>query len=268
MTTNDPRDRQGDLGRWANEWAAKHEATTPFRPEDHPDDPDYNLYYPFLEADSEAFDEFMIKGDEIMGIDTETGLPIEETTIRTAAPLARTRDEAMLYLELHPCAQCGETATEWNNALSHDDGRPARRYYTTCPSCGAQREYLFRLAEPPLIPPADVPVLFGGRQPSELLDAGEWLRVADVCARAAVPAGAEESGRTHYDREARESLEVAVAAMDEVLKFIPENADAVPLSAFWTGDGQQVRAREPGRFERDRLLIVRSTYRNALASPR
>jgi hypothetical protein len=271
MTADDERARHQELGRWADEWAAKHEATTPFRPEDHPDDPDYNLYYTFLEADSDAFDEFMMKADQIMGIDTETGLPIDqagatEPSVRTAASLARTRDEAMLYLELHPCPRCGETEAHWDNTLANDDGWPARRYHAACPSCGTQREYLFRLPDRPLVPSPDTHVLFGGPEPSELLDAGEWLHVADVCARAAVPVGVDEYGRSRYDTEARESLEVAVAAMDEVLKFIPEDADEAPLSAFWTEAGQQVRAREPGRFERDRLLIVRSTYRNALSA--
>jgi hypothetical protein len=270
MTADDPRARQRDLARWADEWSAKHEATTPFRPEDHPDDPDYNLYYTFLEADADAFNEFMTKADQIMGTGTETGGPIDEgvgePVIRTASPLARTRDEAMLYLELHPCPECGETATQWNNALSHDDGWPARRYYTACPSCGTQREYLFRLPERALVPPANAHVLFGGPEPSQLLDAGEWLRVADICARAAGPVSVDDSGRSRYDEEARESLEVAVAAMDEVLKFIPEDADEAPLTAFWTETGQQVRAREPGRFQRDRLLVVRGSYRKALAT--
>lgn len=178
-------------------------------------------------------------------------------------PLARTRDEAMLFIEMRPC-DCGEADANWSNALTHDDGWPARRYYATCPSCGRSREFVFRLPERPLLPPADTAVVFGGPERSELLDAGEWLWLADHCARASVPVGRDDAGNTQFDEEGRESLEVAVAAMDEVMKFIPADADQAPPDAFWSDAGRQVRDREPGRFRRDRLNIVRDTYRDFL----
>jgi hypothetical protein len=178
-------------------------------------------------------------------------------------PMARSYDEAMVYMELRPCA-CGANTADWSNALTHDDGWPARRYYATCPSCGTQRQFVFRLPERPLLPPPDTKVLFGGPEHSELLDAGEWLWLADMCARSAVPVRRDESGRPRYDAEAQESLEVAVAAMDEVLKFIPVDVDVAPSSAFWSQAGRQVRDREPGRFRRDRLEVVRGSYWDAL----
>jgi hypothetical protein len=178
-------------------------------------------------------------------------------------PLARTYDEAMLFMELRPCA-CGAAAADWQNALTHDDGWPARRYYATCPSCGAERQFVFRLPERPLLPPPDIKVLFGGPERSELLDAGEWLWLADLSARAAVPVARDESGRPRFDADGADSLEVAIAAMDEVLKFIPEDADVVPPEGFWSDAGRQVRDREPGRFQRDRLDVVRGSYWNQL----
>jgi hypothetical protein len=162
-------------------------------------------------------------------------------------------------MQLRPCG-CGSTTAEWGNALTHDDGWPARRYFATCPSCAAERHFVFRLPERPLLPPPNISVLFGGPEHSELLDAGEWLWIADACARAAVPVGRDSSGGFRYDDSARESLEVAVAAMDEVLKFIPPDAEQVPISAFWSETGRQVRDREPGRFRRDRLAVVRGSY--------
>ncbi|MFC5834256.1 hypothetical protein [Nonomuraea insulae] len=164
--------------------------------------------------------------------------------------VARTRDEAHLYLDLHPCP-CGSVDTTWRSGLVSADGGPANRYSGTCGGCGAEREYVFGLPERPVMP-SGYPT-FGGEEPSQLLDAGEWLWVADLTA-GNVPVDDEA--------EARRTLAVATAAVEEVVKFIPPGADAVPDDGFWSRRGQEVRTAEPGRFELDRLLIVRDTYRD------
>jgi hypothetical protein len=167
--------------------------------------------------------------------------------------VARTRDEAHLYLDLHPCP-CGSVDTTWRSGLVSADGGPANRYSGTCGGCGAEREYIFGLPERPVMP-SGYPT-FGGEEPSQLLDAGEWLWVADLTA-GNVPVDDEA--------EARRTLAVATAAVEEVVKFIPPGADEVPDDGFWSRRGQEVRTAEPGRFELDRLLIVRDTYRDLVA---
>ncbi|NUP03160.1 MAG: hypothetical protein HOW59_35090, partial [Nonomuraea sp.] len=92
---------------------------------------------------------------------------------------------------------------------------------------------------------------FGGAEPSELLDAGEWLWVADLTA-SDVP--------VHDRAEARRVLRIATAAVEEVVKFVPPGAEAVPDDGFWSERGLGMRTAEPGRFQLDRLLIVRDTY--------
>ena len=82
--------RSQQLGRWYAEWEAKHEGSTPFRPEENADVDDYNLYSVVLEADPEAFAELMTGGRRIMGLDPDTGLPIE------SAPAASTEGEQRL----------------------------------------------------------------------------------------------------------------------------------------------------------------------------
>jgi hypothetical protein len=166
-------------------------------------------------------------------------------------------------MDMHPCEECGKSDAHWDSALTSDEGAPARRYSGRCPGCGSAREFVFRLPARPLLPgPGDV-VLFGAEEPSELLDAGEWLYVADVCAQAAAGGPGRESGSGLTD-EARESLIVAVAAMDEVLKFISEGRDEVPRAGFWSDRGRTLRQTEPGRFRRHPLLTMRNTYRAAL----
>ena len=114
---------------------------------------------------------------------------------------------------------------------------------------------MFRLPEPGSTPASADGVVFGGPEPSELLDAGEWLWVADLVA-GNIPADDPDS--------ARQALGIAAAAMDEILKFVPAGAGEVPDAAFWSRRGRRVRAEEPGRFQRDRLAIVRDSYRDQL----
>jgi glutathione S-transferase len=112
----------------------------------------------------------------------------------------------------------------------------------------------------PEIPPGDK---FGGSKLSELIDAGQYLAVADRAARL-VPGGAEALGH-EARREARWWMNRAVNALEEVLKFIPAAEDQVPQTALFTADGKAVYAREPGRFRRSRLNAVLGVYREMLA---
>jgi hypothetical protein len=174
-------------------------------------------------------------------------------------PVARTRDEAHLYMDLHPCDACGAVDVTWHSALTDGDGVPARRYSGRCEGCGAAREFVFALPERPALPgPQDV--VFFGTDRSQLLDAGEWLLVSDLCAQAGSALADGDAGRL----EARQSMAIAAAAVAEVLKFVPVGADEVPDGAFWSERGRTVREQEPGRFRRRRLTIVRETYQDAL----
>jgi hypothetical protein len=167
--------------------------------------------------------------------------------------VARTRDEAHLYLDLHPCA-CGSAETAWHTALADVGGELVSRYTGGCADCGREREYLFGLPEGETMA-GDFPT-FGGAEPSQLLDAGEWLWVADLTA-GNVPADDPAA--------AGQALAIATAAVEEVIKFIPAGHDEVPGDAFWSPQGRGVRAAEPGRFALDRLLVVRDTYRELAA---
>ncbi|MEV0356841.1 hypothetical protein AB0H71_12335 [Nocardia sp. NPDC050697] len=174
-----------------------------------------------------------------------------------APPQARTNAEARLYLELTPCGRCAEPDAEFHAAVLDLDGVQVTRYTARCPRCGAERVYDFQLPDRPLPPPpADEGVRFGGAEPSRLLDPGVWLWYADDRA-ALVRADTDPA-------TARLLLATAVAALDEVLKFLPPGADAVPEATFASAEGHYVRSRAPGRFtgaslaaERERLLAAR-----------
>jgi len=136
------------------------------------------------------------------------------------------------------------------------DGDLASRYDGTCAGCGVARRFEFRIPDV-IVPPPAHGVCFGGEACSELLDPGEWMIVADAHARRVPAHGRGSIG----DSESGERLlAIAIAAIDEIAKFVPPGADEPPAEAFTSERGQAVRAAEPGRFRRARLAAVRATY--------
>ncbi|MEV6771262.1 hypothetical protein AB0N05_21845 [Nocardia sp. NPDC051030] len=177
-------------------------------------------------------------------------------------PLARTNAEARLFVSLQPCPTCGDKRTKFTSSVVTVNGVLASRYSGVCPACGEQRQYEFRLPDEVLPPPATT-VRFGADNPSELLDPGVWLWYSDVAIRQ-VPADTTglDDRALH---SARHALATALASIEEVLKFIPAEADRVPVSAFTSAEGRATYNREPGRFTHARLEAVRDHYATLLA---
>jgi hypothetical protein len=176
-------------------------------------------------------------------------------------PLARASGEEHLYMDLRPCG-CGEVVFPQTSAVIRAGNDLASRYPGECVSCGSYREFAFRLPAKIQLSGPGVPP-FGADGRSELLDPGEWLWIAD---RYASAAPADLSNLTGAARErACRSTAIAAAAMDEVLAFVPLGAKAVPARSIWSERGRAVHASRPGRFRRERLVVVRDTYRAIMA---
>lgn len=161
--------------------------------------------------------------------------------------LARTNAEAHLYMDRTPCA-CGETRFARQSAVVQRGDELCSKYTGACAKCGAAREFVFRIPEQILMPVPGT-VRFGADDASELLDPGEWLEVADL----------------HAKRSTRDDLAIAIAAMEEILKFVPAGEERVPERAFTSDRGRAVLAKEPGRFRKARLDVVLATYRDLLS---
>lgn len=174
-------------------------------------------------------------------------------------PVSRSTEESHLYMQLHPC-DCGEADFEWRHRQHElaECGLVAR-YRGECGRCGRERRFAFALAPEPSPPPP----AFGGRRPSQIIDPGDFLRVSRLAA-ATVAADPTQLSDDEF-HPARDSLAVAVAALDEVLKFIPDRADAVPAEAFRSEAGQREYRADPQQFTRSRLGAVRDGYRRLLA---
>jgi hypothetical protein len=160
----------------------------------------------------------------------------------------RTGAEAHIYMDQRPCS-CGDIEFERESAVMIDGGMLCGRYDGKCRSCGAARQFIFEL--PPTQRPITNRLEFGGPDPSRLLDAGEWMAVSQYYAK--------------LHPGTPEDLEIALAALEEVIKFLPDGVDSVPEKGFWTDRGRAVRDHEPGRFRRDRLGAVVDTYRKLAA---
>jgi hypothetical protein len=165
------------------------------------------------------------------------------------APLARTGAEARLFMDLTPCESCGYLGFPTGPATPvFVEGVLHSQFEGTCPNCGIDRAFEFR-RDMDLRLPHKHSVEFGDERPSELLDPGEWLTLAGRAARRS-PAPTSDD------------LQLAAAAIEEVLKFIPDGADRVPAECFHTEAGRELFATEPGRFRRSRLVAVAQTYRD------
>ena len=144
-----------------------------------------------------------------------------------ALPYARSIAEEHLYIQLHPC-RCG---TGRSVPVSHGTGQAEQGVFSEhverCTGCGTEREFVFRL--PGLAPRYDD--RYGGADPSQIIDAGQWQGLAWA----------------HIIRATnRVQFLTAIDYLKELRKFIPPGGDAVPDSAFFTEQGQRIRAEAVG----------------------
>lgn len=172
--------------------------------------------------------------------------------------VARSSLECHLFIELHPC-ECGEARLETTHRLESWDVGLVAIYEGTCPRCRRARQFEFEL-DPELVPANK----FGGSAPSMIVDAGQYLAVADDAARRVPAELASLDDDTRA--QARWWIGRAVSALEEVLKFVPEGGDAVPEETLFTYQGREVYAAEPGRFRKARLDAVLAAYRELGAS--
>ncbi|WP_203927853.1 hypothetical protein [Virgisporangium ochraceum] len=168
-----------------------------------------------------------------------------------SVPRARSSDEAHLFMALHPCGVCGDGSFVPVVREVLEDGVLVTHYTGRCDTCRALRDFRFRIDREP---EGDGP-RFGGDEPSEIIDAGQWLRGVD---RVLAETPSNILGVSEEEWRARRYMFAAAAeSVGEVLKFIPAGDDAVPPGAFWTASGREMRDAVPERFERDRLEQLR-----------
>lgn len=173
---------------------------------------------------------------------------------------ARSSLEAHLYMDLHPCECGGSGGFERRHHLEQQGEDLVTVYEGACRACGRDRRFAFVMDEE--IPPP--PPAYGGDRPSEIIDPGEFADVAFRYGRwASLGAlNAPRSERYKY----RAAMLTALAAEEEVLKFIPDGQDAVPASAFTSERGRAIYEKDRENFSRDILEIGLAASHRALAA--
>jgi hypothetical protein len=156
------------------------------------------------------------------------------------------------------CGQTGFLVTQ--HALLVRDGVRLWQYEAACTGCDTIRQFEFRAPAGPA-PPYPT---FGGPAPSQLLDAGQFLRIATLVADQ-VPADPADLS-THEVDEAYEAISIAVAAVEEVLKFIPAGHTSVPRDALWETESLVDYDLRPDRFVRRGLMAILGAYRQVQAT--
>lgn len=109
---------------------------------------------------------------------------------------------------------------------------------------------------------------------SRLVDAAEWLRVADLYGRRALEdqmAYAGEPKPEGHDPAGRErryyielGWELAADAIQQAMAFLPDGADDVPDAELWSQFGAGVKAQDPYALTRARLEEHLEYYRGVL----
>lgn len=168
----------------------------------------------------------------------------------------RSNAEGHLYMELQPCP-CGARGFDADSAVISVEDELAARYTGNCPECGRHREYVFLLPAEPTLRLFDE-LWFGADEPSELLDAGDWLWLSDRLSNNIPPRPDGMDAQTRL--AAWDDLRTAAAAVSEVMKFVPAGQDRVPPSAFWSEESRATHRESPHRFDRARLEVLRQTY--------
>lgn len=170
--------------------------------------------------------------------------------------IARSSAECHLYIELRAC-ECGEGRAPWKHQLESRADALVAVYEGRCDRC--TRPWAFEFTLDPEVCPVGK---FGGSKPSQIVDAGQFLATADAAARAA---SGDASALDHLSRQRARALMLrAVAAVEEVLKLIPPDADRIVVDSLSSAMGKAMYLAEPGRFRKSRLETVLGVYRQAV----
>jgi hypothetical protein len=172
--------------------------------------------------------------------------------------IARSAQEAHTYMDLHACA-CGAAGFERQHRLENRDGVLVSVYEGACAQCGRTRSFEFTLSEDrPPAPPA-----FGGPEPSRIIDPGEFLWISD---RVSAEAGRQLLSTPPAEhRQVRPATAYAIAALEEVAKFLPDGADRIPQDRFVSERGRAMYAQDPTRFTRKDITAALELKRKILA---
>ena len=169
---------------------------------------------------------------------------------------AHSQIEARLYLQVVPCEACSHGP--WESSAPAPTGEGTWRFRATCTHCSAQREFEFALG-PLAIPDGGAERINPTSDPSEIIDAGQWLSLHYLLM---------ESAQDTEDRVGKRQLtSQAAQSLAEALKFYTADDELPPETAFFTESSRHAFADHPERFARQKLRDMRDRLPKAPTPP-
>jgi len=170
---------------------------------------------------------------------------------------ARSSLEVSYWLRLHGCPQCNERdigtpRTNWYQDA--DTGHFAGLYHVTCPRCGYQRSIEFYEAEKFEVPREMIAFgHLGGTESSQIISPHLFAKELERCM---VELGSDVRADAALLKKLRaypyewDPLNNGETCSVELLKFLPEGAEAVPDRYFIDDEARAYRAAHPEHFTR------------------
>lgn len=171
--------------------------------------------------------------------------------------VARTSEEARLYLDLHAC-DCGEQRFDPRHWLEQRGDDLVAVYEGECPQCGRTRRYEFLLAEEM---PGPFPSFGAGV--SQIIDAGEFLWAASERV-GTIPVDLNLLAAQRWPQAMRD-VRYGIAAVTEAVKFLADGTDELADTAVVAQRGRDLRQRRPRLFTRAGLQGQLDSFRDTLA---
>jgi len=171
---------------------------------------------------------------------------------------AHSRCEAEFYLKVVPCQRCGQgpLATASERRLPQP-GEPVGMV-ARCVHCQAEHEFAFTWPDEADETAGQINTT---SEPSEIIDAGQWLALHNLLT--------ELANRTSVKPVKRLMTFQAGECLDEALKFYTEaTEDLPPTSAFFTESSRKAFAEHPEKFLRLRLQDMRRKFPKHPPGPR
>jgi hypothetical protein len=155
--------------------------------------------------------------------------------------MARSVEEALLYLDLHFCS-CERPRLDLDHGMDKREDAFVVVYEGRCGLCGATGRFEFVLdTTEEVVHPA-----IGGRTPSKIIGPDEFLRISDdAVSRVPVDMTGLSSDEIAL---ARIFMENAITALEELRKFVSEGDVEIPQEKFTSEEGRSVRRASPERF--------------------
>src|SRR5262245_38358771 len=169
----------------------------------------------------------------------------------TGAP--RSRAEMDFAASLFPCDGCGSRDT---GQLELTGVAGERRLAGACPRCRSPREIWFQ-GEDAVGRPAPEPLHLGGPEPSRIIQPLQLLEELDRLAPLIV--WEPEVLGSDLWRANAVLMDRAATCLNELLKFIPAGADAIPEAALDLA-GLADRVHRPASYQRMWLTRERDLY--------